>query len=105
MALLLDKLFKPKWRNEKAEVRRQAMQELSWEVPDQQTILRQVILGDLDSSVREAAIQKISSLSTLLELVQQTGETFRGTIRAHMSKVVTQSPDQLNIYLSLPRSS
>ncbi|MBK8972184.1 MAG: DUF349 domain-containing protein [Hahellaceae bacterium] len=102
MALLLDKLFKPKWRNEKAEVRRQAMQELSWEVPDQQTILRQVILGDLDSSVREAAIQTISSLSTLLELVQQTGETFRGTIRAHMSKVVTQSPDQLDIYLSLP---
>lgn len=58
MALLLDKLFKPKWRNEKAEVRRQAMQELDWAVPEQQIVLRQAILGDLDVGVREAAIQK-----------------------------------------------
>lgn len=102
MALLLDKLFKPKWRNEKAEVRRQAMQELDWAVPEQQIVLRQAILGDLDVGVREAAIQKVPSLKPLLEMAQQTGEAFRGTIRARMSQLVSQAPDQLDVYLSLP---
>jgi exonuclease SbcC len=102
MALLLDKFFKPKWRHDKAGVRIQAISDLSWEVPEQQAILKNCILTDPDDAVREAAIQRVAGVAALLELLTLAGASGKTFINHRLEAIAAHSPQELEDFLKLP---
>ena len=69
---MLKKLFRPltqaKWQHNDANIRLKAIEKMD---PQQSTILEQLALEDSDMQVREAALNKISDKTLLLELINK----------------------------------
>ncbi len=65
---MLSELFKPAWKSESVEKRRIAIKEMDGANAEHQQILSQLATNDEDSSVQIAAIQQLTSATTLHEL-------------------------------------
>lgn len=66
----LSRLFAPRWQHPDAQVRRQAVERLDPARPEQHQALQALCL-DSDVAVRQAALEKIDSIDTLLTLTRQ----------------------------------
>ncbi|WP_372832790.1 hypothetical protein, partial [Pontibacterium sp.] len=68
---MLFRFFKPKWQNQKAEVRLRAVEEISHDAPDSNQILEQLAQTDPDQNVRQAATSRLCNLSLLTEIARK----------------------------------
>ncbi len=102
MALLFDKLRKPKWRHDKTEIRLEAMRELNWDDPEQRDILRQIMTGDPSREVREAAVRRILGLAGLLELADHADVLLRELVGQRLDTLGSAHPEGLKGLLVAP---
>lgn len=68
---MLFKFFKPKWQNQKAEVRLRAIEEIGHDAPDSDQILEQLAQTDPDQTVRQAATSRLNNLTLLTEIARK----------------------------------
>ena len=68
---MLFRFFKPKWQNQKAEVRLRAVEEISHDAPDSNQILEQLAQTDPDQNVRQAATSRLNNLPLLTEIARK----------------------------------
>lgn len=64
-------LFKPKWRHPSPEVRARAVARLRADQPEHCDILRQLLLDDSSSAVREAALARVEDPDLLLQVLRR----------------------------------
>lgn len=67
-------LFKPKWRHSSPEVRARAVARLRTSRPAHNSILRQLLLDDSSSAVREAALVRVEDPALLLQVIQREAD-------------------------------
>ncbi|WP_250657708.1 DUF349 domain-containing protein [Alkalimarinus coralli] len=81
MSAFLKKLFKPKWKSSNAITRKEYIATLNPSTEEDKNILLDLARNDSDNQVRRAAINKIDSISTLLNLYQEPSELIKPAVK------------------------
>ena len=81
MSAFLKKLFKPKWKSSNAITRKEYISALNPSTEEDRKILLDLARNDADNQVRRAAINKIDSVSTLLNLYQDPSELIKPAVK------------------------
>lgn len=81
MSAFLKKLFKPKWKSSNAITRKEYISALNPSTEEDRNILLDLARNDADNQVRRAAINKIDSVSVLLNLYQDPSELIKPAVK------------------------
>lgn len=68
---MLFRFFKPKWQSQKAEVRLRAIEDISLNTPESNSILETLAQSDPDLGVRQAATARLDNLALLISISQK----------------------------------
>ncbi|MGB0467829.1 MAG: DUF349 domain-containing protein [Pontibacterium sp.] len=94
---MLFRFFKPKWQNQKPEVRLRAVEEISNATPDSHKIIEQLAITDPDQAVRCAAIARLTSLQPLLTISgQRADEITLRTARDRICSLIVNSDNSID---------
>lgn len=81
---ILSKFFKPKWQHKQPDTRKAALAELNPNVEADQAIILKLAEHDNDSSVREAALARISDSQLLARLHQSASGQFKTALEQRL---------------------
>lgn len=87
MSAFLKKLFKPKWKSSNAITRREYISALNPSTEEDRNILLDLAKNDADNQVRRAAIKKIDSVSTLLDLYRDPSELIKPAVKDRLESL------------------
>lgn len=108
---MLFKFFKPKWQNQKPEVRLRAIEEIGHDTPDSSAILEQLAQSDPDQNVRQAATSRLNNISLLVKISQhEQNEQIQRSARDRMCCLIVDQhsapvEDRLSALLTLDSSN
>jgi exonuclease SbcC len=92
---MLSELFKPAWQSSSAEKRLKAVASMDSENSENQKILTQLAIEDTDISIRIAAIEKLTSIAVLNELLANTDDGARQAAETRVNELLS-AKDSLN---------
>ncbi|WLQ11262.1 DUF349 domain-containing protein [Hahella aquimaris] len=100
MPTLLNKLFKPKWQSNNPQTRLDAINELDWNIPEQRSILEQVIAKDSEAEVRQAALKKVIKIEDLLKFTNDKDKVVRDASKARLQSLVQDASSNFDNFVA-----
>ena len=85
---LLTNLFKPKWKNKQASIRKQTISTFQASDSEQNDILLQLAKNDPDTDVRQVAISKLIDASALNEISNDSNETIQQSALVRLANLL-----------------
>ncbi len=91
---MLFSFFKPKWQNQKPEVRLRAIEEMSCDNPESNSILEQLAVADPDNGVRIAATSRLKNLELLQDILSRnTHDAVSQSASERLCTLIADAPD------------
>ena len=87
-------LFKPKWKSQKPQVRKLAIEQLNLESDDDRSTLSLLAREDIDQGVRKVAISRLDELEILTSLLEKSeNDPIKESIYHRIGEVISISGD------------
>lgn len=95
MPALLTRFFKPKWKNPDADIRLEAIRQLSWENPEEKPILQNCLREDPSEAVREQALMQIERAEALIEILESPEASLAARAKETLFQLAEKRPEYL----------